>query len=199
MQKIPSFQLCHRWLHHSLKNWQCLFSTSAVKEDSLLVECQSHDQKIASSNPGRSCGIIFFSRVNFVCWLIRCPFHPGVTTVACKRPQPFCQKCRWQTTPKHARTLPSKVGVGLLCHCPGTVWEPVRRWACTQLVKEHLATVISACWATVDWSWPKEWNWCVQADLHFKKKKVLVGNDSSTLPPKFWHVRKMQPPPQFCC
>ena len=37
--------------------------------------------------------------------LIRCPFHPRVTAVACKRPRSFCQKCRWQVTPKHAYTL----------------------------------------------------------------------------------------------
>ena len=30
---------------------------------------------------------------------------PLVTTVACKRPWPFCQKCRWQVTPKHAYHL----------------------------------------------------------------------------------------------
>ena len=41
--------------------------------------------------------------------LIRCPFHLHVMAVACKRPQSFCQKCRWQITPKHAHTLdPSK-------------------------------------------------------------------------------------------
>ena len=33
----------------------------------LLVERQTRDQKVASSNPGRSSGRIFFSRVNFVC------------------------------------------------------------------------------------------------------------------------------------
>ena len=37
--------------------------------------------------------------------LIRCPFHPHVTAVARKRPRSFCQKCRWQVTPKHAYTL----------------------------------------------------------------------------------------------
>ena len=37
--------------------------------------------------------------------LVRCPFHPRVTAVARKRPRPFCQKCRWQVTPKHAYTL----------------------------------------------------------------------------------------------
>ena len=39
----------------------------------------------------------------------RCPFHSRVTAVARKRPRSFCQKCRWQVTPKHAYTLdPSK-------------------------------------------------------------------------------------------
>ena len=34
---------------------------------------------------------------------------PRVTAVARKRPKSFCQKCRWQVTPKHAYTLdPSK-------------------------------------------------------------------------------------------
>ena len=37
--------------------------------------------------------------------LIRCPFHPRVTTVGRKRPRSFCQKCRWQATPKHTYTF----------------------------------------------------------------------------------------------
>ena len=37
--------------------------------------------------------------------LIRCPFHPRVTAVTRKRPQSFCQKCRWKVTPKHAYTF----------------------------------------------------------------------------------------------
>ena len=42
--------------------------------------------------------------------LIQGPFHPHVTAVAHKRPQSFCQKCRWQVTPKHAYTIdPSKL------------------------------------------------------------------------------------------
>ena len=37
-------------------------------------------------------------------------FQPLVTAVACKRPQSFCQKCRWQVNPKHAYTLdPTKL------------------------------------------------------------------------------------------
>ena len=49
---------------------------------------------------------IFFSRVNFLCWLLfQYLFHPCVTAVARKRPRSFCQKRRWQVTAKHAHTL----------------------------------------------------------------------------------------------
>ena len=67
--------------------------------DSLLVEHQTWDWKVASSNPGRSDGGIFLFKVNCVVTLIRCLFHPCITAVAHKRPLSFCQKCRWQVTP----------------------------------------------------------------------------------------------------
>ena len=35
--------------------------------DSLLVERQTRDRKVGSSNPGRSGGRTFFSRANFAC------------------------------------------------------------------------------------------------------------------------------------
>ena len=45
--------------------------------DNLLAEPQTPDRKVVSSNPGRSSGRIFFSRVNFlVLTLIWCPYHP---------------------------------------------------------------------------------------------------------------------------
>ena len=70
------------------------------------LERRTRDWKVASSNPRRSGGRIFFSRVNFLCWLLfRYPFHPRVTGVARKRSRSFCQKCRWQVTAKHAYTL----------------------------------------------------------------------------------------------
>ena len=37
--------------------------------------------------------------------VIRCPFRPRVTSVARKRPRSFCQKRRWQVTPKYACTF----------------------------------------------------------------------------------------------
>ena len=67
---------------------------------------QTRDWKVAGSNPCWSGGRIFFSRVDFLCWLLfRYPFHPRVIAVARKRSRSFCQKCRWQVTAKHAYTL----------------------------------------------------------------------------------------------
>ena len=45
-------------------------------------------------------------------------------------------------------TLTKQVGARCLRHCPGIVWEPIRKRAHTQLVMEHSATVVSARWAT---------------------------------------------------
>ena len=76
------------------------------------LERRTLGRKVASSNPGRSGGRMFFSRLQSqlcVLTLIRCPFQPRVTAVARKRPRSFCQKCRFQVTPKYAYTFdPSK-------------------------------------------------------------------------------------------
>ena len=70
------------------------------------LEHWTRDWKVAGSNPCWNGGRIFFSRVDFLCWLLfRYPFHPRVTTVARKKSWSFCQKCRWQVTAKHAYTL----------------------------------------------------------------------------------------------
>ena len=70
------------------------------------LERQTRDWMVVGLNPSRSGGRIFSSRVNFLCWLLFWyPFHPHVTTVACKRSLSFCQKCSWQVTAKHAYTL----------------------------------------------------------------------------------------------
>ena len=78
---------------------------------SLLVECRTCDCKVASLNPSRSNREIFSSGA--VPTFIWCPYHPHVSAVACKRPQSFCQKCRWQVTPKHAYALDPRSQSGL--------------------------------------------------------------------------------------
>ena len=48
-----------------------LFILVLFMRDRLSVkEHRTRDRKVASSNPGRSGGRIFFSRVNFVCWIL---------------------------------------------------------------------------------------------------------------------------------
>ena len=102
-------------LNSSLSSWfrldermRELFSSSKFWGAGIAqwLERRTHDWKVAGSNPCWSSGRIFFSRVDFLCWLLfRYLFHPRVTAVACKRSWSFCQKCRWQVTAKHAYTL----------------------------------------------------------------------------------------------
>ena len=50
------------------------------------LECRTCDWKVEGLNPCRSSRRIFFSMVNFLCWLLfRFLFRPRATTVACKR------------------------------------------------------------------------------------------------------------------
>ena len=70
------------------------------------LEHQTHDRKLVSSNPGRSSRRISSPELTLCAYsLIRCPFHPRVTALARKRLWSFCQKRRWQVTPKHALTF----------------------------------------------------------------------------------------------
>ena len=67
-------------------------------------------------------------------------------------------------------------------HSVGTYPETAH----TQLVREHLATVVSARWATVNWSWHKERNPRARANLHLKQKQNKThrwGMNSRTFSP----------------
>ena len=103
MANMKMVLICTQW-------WaiytECISTALLKSQDSLLVERRNRDRKVVSSNPGRSGGRIFFSRVSCVCWLLfGVHSNPLVTAVACKRPKPFCQKCRWQVIHKQAYTL----------------------------------------------------------------------------------------------
>ena len=101
-------------------------------------------------------------------------FYLCVTAVACKRPWSVYQKCRKCTF----LTQWNQSWLTLLS-------RPIR-----EMSSLSTGSVISACWATVDWSLPKEWNWCTWADLHLEKKL-------ESLP-----VRRIPPQPQIsvvCC
>ena len=43
---------------------------AGITENAAWLERWTHDRKVASSNPGRSDRRMFFSWVNFVCWLL---------------------------------------------------------------------------------------------------------------------------------
>ena len=144
MANMKMVLICTQW-------WaiytECISTALLKSQDSLLVERRNRDRKVVSSNPGRSGGRIFFSRVSCVCWLLfGVHSNPLVTAVACKRPKPFCQKCRWQVIHKKSiHPWPNEVGEGRQCRCPGLLWEPIRKRAHTQLLREHSVTVVSAC------------------------------------------------------
>ena len=106
---------CSKWIILSYSHWYpstnmyktltffLLFIRAGIAQ---WLERRTRDWKVAGSNPCWNGGRIFFSRVDFLCWLLfRYPFHPRVTTVARKKSRSFCQKCRWQVTAKHAYTL----------------------------------------------------------------------------------------------
>ena len=93
----------------------CMLSTdpqllSSTQSYGARIVCwykrRTSDRTVVSSNPSRSGGTVFYTRVHFVCWLLFGVCSTlCVTAVARKRPQSFCQKCRWQVTPKHAYTF----------------------------------------------------------------------------------------------
>ena len=88
--------------HKRLNKWSADLGAGIAQ----WLEHRTRDWKVAGSNPCWNGGRIFFSRVDFQCWLLfRYPFHPRVTAVARKKSRSFCQKCRWQVTAKHAYTL----------------------------------------------------------------------------------------------
>ena len=92
-------------------DFMCYFTITCVQcllgsPDSLLVwapDSWSKGCEFKSRQEQRE-NFLFQSQL-CVLTLIRCPFHPRVTTVARKRARSFCQECRWQDTPKHAYTF----------------------------------------------------------------------------------------------
>ena len=63
-----------------------LLRTAIVNNTTTTDAHGQFDWKVAGSNPCWNGGRIFFSRVDFLCWLLfRYPFHPRVTTVARKK------------------------------------------------------------------------------------------------------------------
>ena len=93
---MPSSRTCEP-LWPSGKGARSRDSLLVRAQDSLLKGCEFESRQEQRQN------FLLQSQL-CVLTLIRCPFYPRVTAVARKRPWSFCQKCRWQVTPKHAYT-----------------------------------------------------------------------------------------------
>ena len=111
------------------------------------LERRTRDWMVVGLNPCRSGGRIFFSRVDYLCWLLfQYLFHPCVTAVARKRSRSFCQKCRWQVTVKHAYTL--RMWLCLKWHCAWLygVHRTCAKMAAVSCGTSHASAVSTPLW-----------------------------------------------------
>ena len=149
MQMIPPVSL--RWIHNT--------DDSDGVWIAQLVERWSRDWKVVGLIPSRSgresssseltfCGYTYFGDCSTPVlpqWHVKDPCHPA-------------KKCRWRVTPKNAYNLDlTKSEWAFQAWCENLLGKGAH----TQLLRERLSTVVSACWVTGDWSWPKEWRTCV--------------------------------------
>ena len=138
------------------------------------LECQTPDRKVAGSNPGRSGMRIFFSGVDFLCWLLFWYlFHPRVTAVARKRSWSFCQKCRWQVTAKHPYTL------------HGFKWSDTVNWCMVEWCAQNLRWDCSISHGTSHATTKERCQYTTSVDInntHHKMIQSLIQNH-------MWQVR----------
>ena len=139
-------------------------------------------------------------RVNFVCCLLfGVRSTPRVTTVAHKRPGSFCQKCKWQITPKHTYTL-DRTKSKWADHAAVQAW-------CGNLSGNELTrnssgnTRLQSSQLTQPmWTDPSLKSGICVCKLFSTKKKFVKcrqGMNSPTCSPKSSQARKKPPPP--CC
>ena len=118
------------------------------------LERWTRDWKVACLNPCGSGRRIFFSRVNFLCWLLfQYPSHPRVIAVVRKRSRSSYQKCRWQVTTKHAYTL--------------------RMWLCMTWHGAWLSGVHRTCWDGSRFMWHQPCQHCkYTTSVNIKKSAI---------------------------
>ena len=183
----PVFHSYFNWLHICVFAVFLFFYAVPESCNSILVECWNHDQKVVSSNPGRSGRRIFFSSVNFVCWL---------SFSVCPIPVLLQWHVKLKDPGHSAKSEGGSLHLNMLT--PMT-WQS-QNGLIMLLTRHSMETfqkmsshTVCHCWATVDWSWPLEWNLCVHANLHFQKKRKakhrLVIN-GRTFFPKCSRVRE---------
>ena len=88
--------------------------------------------------PARNGWRIFFSRVNFVCWLLFVVCStPVLLQWSVKDPGHSSKSAGGRLHLNIHTPWPSEVGVGWLCRCPGIVWEPIWKRPHMHLVRQH--------------------------------------------------------------
>ena len=136
-------------LYFSVSLWQSYSDYQA--RIACCLQRRTRDRKVASSNPGRSGGRNFFSRVNFVCWLL---FSVRSTP---ELPQ-------WHTKDPGQSAKSAGGRLHLNMHTLLTQRTEWADYAAVQALCGNLSgnklthnssgntvTVVSAHWATVDW------------------------------------------------
>ena len=131
--------------------------------------------------------------------LIRCPFHPCVTAVARKRPQSFCQKCRWQVAPKHAYILDPTKSKWADCAAVQAHWWNLLGNKLTHNSSGN-ARPQSSQLTEPFWTGPGLMSGVSVSDLTStlkkERKKAQAENEFSNILPKSSHARKKLP--LFC-
>ena len=148
------FVICYTLLSPRVTNVEGI-----LLEVACSLERRTRDRKFASSNPGKSGGRIFFSRVNFACWLLfgvrSTPVLPQ-WHVKCSGHSAKSAGGRLKLNTHTPLTRRSRRGLTmpLFRHSVGT-YQETSSHATRQ---ETLGHSRLSRWATVDWFWPKEWN-----------------------------------------
>ena len=85
------------------------------------------------------------------------PWHGGSSPCESHSAHQSLHRCAgWSHSIDLLRLVVVDVVVVVIRLFHSIVWEPIRKRAHTQLVRKYSATVVSARWATVDWSWHNE-------------------------------------------
>ena len=170
VRKVVFRQRCHRTKSKN-RQMDAFRKVESRSRRAQLVESWTRVPKFVSSIPSRSCGRIFFCWVIFLCWfLFGVQYISILPTMTLKDPGHSAKSFTgysWACV----HLWPIEVEVVLSRPCLGMGENLVREQGYLQLVREHLSSVISAYWATVDWLWRKEWNCCEGVYLQWKKKE----------------------------
>ena len=152
---------------HFITEWICQLS-SIGSQDSLLVKSTGLViERLWVWIPAGLAGEVSSLELTVCSFLFCVHSTPRVTTAPHKRPQSFCQKCRWQVTPEDAYTL-----------------KPILSSQLAEPLWTDFGIKSAITWGQANVHFKK------------KKKKHRRGNEWSNILPKSSQVMKKLPPLQ---